>query len=285
MLNKKDTEGGSRDSLPIEVVSSNIRYDDPEDIPYSWEQRKEILADLVQKNRPHIIATQEGWYGQIEDLVVLLPNHVLCDQHRQWDKQRMYPNFFLDSSRVKILQSGDRWLSETPEISGSKSFESVWPRLMCWAIVRLVDRPVPIELFLVNVHLDHIQAKTRAAQAKVLAQQIKLLNTARLPLILMGDFNDYPDSETRQVIMGNLPRLYDPWERLNKKEKPSFHAFGCTSEGPRIDWVLLDNRLQAEAIDLDYTCEEKLGSGQVRKIYPSDHYPLRCRFKLNQQEG
>lgn len=254
--------------MSITVVSSNVRFDNPADGDHSWERRRELLARVLRSHSPDVIATQEGRRPQSEDLAGLLPRHRLATSHRHWIDERMYPCLYWNESLPEPRATGDAWLSETPEVAGSSSFGSAFPRLLTWMRVRLGGR----ETLVVNTHLDHVREETRIEQAHVLASQIQRLR-GDSPLILLGDFNAGPTSSVREALLGAFPGLYDPWERLGRAEESSHHPFtGEWPEGKRIDWILLDARCVAEEVFLDKTRE----GGR----WPSDHFPLVCRFRF-----
>ena len=109
--------------MQLKIISSNIRYDNPEDGEHSWENRKPLLLKIFHDFNPDILGTQEGRELQIKNLARSL-SLKLVDRHRQWIQERMYPCLFINEDKIQVHKSGDIWLSETPEISGSKSFKS-----------------------------------------------------------------------------------------------------------------------------------------------------------------
>ncbi len=258
----------------LKVITSNIRFDNPNDKEHAWPKRKNLLAECLSLNTPDILGTQEGREPQIRNLNSLLPNLSLVDQHREWIKERMYPCLFYNPKSIKVLESGDIWLSETPHIPGSKSFESTFPRLCTWVIARFLKSN--LHFLAINCHLDHVQQNTRVSQIKVLCYEIQKINHQKYPILLMGDFNDAPNSITRNTLISNLFDLKDPWETLNQKEESSFHKFqGHLSQekgGSRIDWILAHKEFIPQSISLIKECRDSL--------YPSDHFPVLATFKF-----
>lgn len=257
--------------MGLKIISSNIRFDNPTDLENAWDQRRNLLAQTLLLHSPIIIATQEGRRPQLEDFAKLLPEYEMISQKREWIEQRMYPCLFLKKNEWTIHDSGDRWLSTTPMIAGSSSFESAFPRLFTW--VHATHTKTNRKFLLVNTHIDHILETTRLSQVEVLASELMKLIKADEKIILMGDFNDSPCGEVRKHLLDLLPFISDPWTKLNKFEETSFHPFtGQNPDGARIDWVLLDQRIQCSNIFLDKT--ENNGK------YPSDHFPVVCEVNL-----
>lgn len=255
----------------VKIISINIRFENEKD-EHPWSERKHLIAKLIQDFSPAFFGTQEGRKPQLYDLAQQVPSFQLVNSHRDWIEERMYPCLFIDPQQIKVVQSHDFWLSETPEVAGSKSFNSAFPRLCTWAIL---EHKSAQRILVANVHLDHMLTETRQAQAKVLCEQLKLINKEELPLFLMGDFNEGPEGEVRNCIRLGLSQntpIQDGWEVLKKPELSSFHKFrGEIPDGKRIDWILHTAPYQIEDIQLDKRHQAGL--------YPSDHYPVLASFK------
>ena len=257
--------------MNLKLVSTNIRFENPQDGPNDWPNRKDSLAELINHFCPDIIGSQEGREAQLRDFEKILDGLNLVEQHRQWIDKRMYPCLYINHQRFQIIKSGDIWLSETPDIAGSCSFESSFPRLCTWG--HLKDKNSAHELIVANVHLDHVLDHTRERQAEVMAYQLNKINEKKGPLLLMGDFNAAPDSEVRDILTNGPLRLYDPWEKLGHEEESSYHKFkGYLPEGKRIDWFLLSDHFEPHQILLDKSSKNE--------IYPSDHFPVKLEVEV-----
>jgi endonuclease/exonuclease/phosphatase family metal-dependent hydrolase len=251
------------------LVSSNIRFDNPADGANAWPQRRSLLAETLLAHAPDVIATQEGRFAQLKDFETILPGYEIVDQHRSWIKERMYPTFFVRKNAFEILRSEDVWLSETPEVAGSASFGSAFPRLM--TLLRLQPKGSDVNIVFVNTHLDHVKPETRAAQVEVLVRETRRHLSPAAALVVMGDFNDAPTSGVRRIITDAFPALVDAWGACNEIEETSHHAFtGECQNGARIDWILVDRTLGIESCFL----EKRTVDGR----YPSDHFPVVCRL-------
>lgn len=253
------------------LISSNIRFDNPADGDNAWPHRRTILAETLLSHKPDIIATQEGRYNQLKDFESLLGDYEIIDSHRSWIKERMYPTFFIRKGTFEFLKSDDVWLSETPAVAGSLSFGSAFPRLMTWMKVQPKDTDK--NFLFINTHLDHIKKETRLEQIRVLTEEAGKVKDERSRIIIMGDFNDSPESEVRKVLLNAFPEVRDAWKLFNTEEETSHHAFnGECQNGTRIDWILVDQSLVVEECFL----EKKTTAGK----YPSDHFPVICRISI-----
>lgn len=253
------------------LISSNIRFDNPSDGANAWPHRRSLLAQFLLNHNPDIIATQEGRFDQLKDFEGLLKDFEIVDPHRSWIKERMYPTFFVRKSTIDLIRSDDWWLSTTPEVAGSLSFGSAFPRLMTWMTVH--PKESPKKLLIVNTHLDHVKRETRVEQVKVLLKEIKRLKEKGAQLIIMGDFNDSPESSVRAALIAEFPDLQDSWRLFNEVEESSHHKFdGNQENGNRIDWVLVDKDVTINKCFLD--------KNTIEGKYPSDHFPVICEISL-----
>lgn len=255
----------------LKLISTNIRFANPADGLNSWEFRKNFLANTLLDFAPHIIASQEGRKPQILELNELLSDYQLIDGHRPWIEERMYPCLFIQKSWAKVVESGDVWLSETPNRPGSQAFNSLFPRLATWALMELPNKTT---IFVINTHLDHIQSETRQKQVEVLLNELgDFLKT--YPSIIAGDFNEGPYGKARAVIQNSEMDLLDPWHDLGLPEEGSYHSFKGKFEekAERIDWILHTKHFSPVSIHLD--------KSQDGEVFPSDHYPVKTVLKFS----
>ena len=257
----------------VRVATSNIRFDGDDAPGQRWLDRRDALATLLSDAQPDILGTQEGWESQLDQLAERMPALERTDTHRHWAPGRMYPTIFFRSSRFELLRSGDRWLSATPEVPDSRFTLSPYPRTLAWAVLR--ERSSGEAIFVTNAHLTHLLPWVRRAQARVLAEQIRELNTERHPVVLLGDFNERPTGDTRETLERSLPELADPWGRRDDPALTTFHAYGGWLAGGRIDWILLDRCLTVERARI-LRRERFRGAAP----HPSDHHPVlaECAF-------
>jgi len=255
----------------LKIISSNIRFDNPNDNKHLWQYRLPILSKTINDFCPCLIGSQEGRIDQLKEFSSLIENTSMVTNHRQWIKDRMYPTIYLKNNRqFTIIQSNDFWLSLTPEIPDSSSFSSAFPRLCTWTKIGHQDLSKPFFIF--NCHLDHIKHFTREKQTEVLVEQIKIINNLNYPFLLMGDFNEGPQHNVRKIIMKSFNNLYDPWDKLKIKEEGTHHKFtGDNSNTERIDWILATNDFSPKKISLEKYNENN--------IWPSDHFPVKAEFK------
>ncbi|NRA63188.1 MAG: endonuclease/exonuclease/phosphatase family protein [Pseudobacteriovorax sp.] len=214
---------------PVRMATCNILFDgEKPSRAGSWKERRPRLTELIGGIKPDILATQEGWQDQLQDLDHHLKQLDLVGEHRVWT-QKMFPCLYINRDRFEVVDSRDRWLSETPETPDSLSFGSKWPKLCTLALVR--DRQHDENEFVVgSFHLDNVSEKARPEQARVLLEQTKAFAQGK-PHVLMGDANEPPDQKSLQLLTSTMLDVYG-----NTDAPPSFHGFGAIK--CRIDYVL-----------------------------------------------
>ena len=247
----------------LKLITSNIRFSNPSDGDHDWPFRLPLLVDLFKNFGPDILATQEGRIAQLKELDEKLLDLILIDSHRDWIDERMYPCLFINPQTIYLERSGDIWLSETPNVAGSKSFDSAFPRLCTWAEVTLIASGK--KLMIVNTHLDHILSSTRIKQIEVLISEIKKINEREL--IILGDFNESPLTSVQANLIEEF-KLKDPWIEKKYAEETSHHGFEGLKAltGDRIDWILIPKNFECTQFVMD--------KHSVGGVYPSDHYPM-----------
>lgn len=110
------------------MISFNIRYNNPADGEHAWPLRKERVASLLRFHQADLIGMQEVLQGQLEDLRALLPEYAWVGVGRDDGKNAgEFSPIFYRASRFEVLDSGTFWLSETPELVASKSWDAAPP--------------------------------------------------------------------------------------------------------------------------------------------------------------
>jgi endonuclease/exonuclease/phosphatase family metal-dependent hydrolase len=171
-----------------------------------------------------------------------------------------------------VIDSGDIWLSRTPEVPGSSLENHSFPRLCVWGLFYSYQKKSL--LLVANMHLDHQDASLRLKQVKIFIEEFKKIEKkcSTVGMILCGDFNEAAGGAVYQALHEAFPQLRDGWLEIAKSRGkslhgPSFHKFSYSYyDAQRIDWIFLDQSFSIHDTFFDQTHD----SG----IFPSDHYPL-----------
>lgn len=232
-------------SEPINVMSFNIRYDNPEDSLDNWKFRKDRAANAIRFYNVDILGTQEVLHNQLEDLKQRLPEYDVIGVGREDGKEKgEYSALWYKKDRFTLIDSGWFWLSETPEVAGSKGWDGACERIASWA--KLKDKVTGKEVFALNTHLDHVGVVARREGISLMLDRVNQLSDG-LPVIVTGDFNSEPESDVIKHVTdpANPEHLTDAREASLIVYGPSwsFHDFGKIpyKYRPLIDYVFVRN--------------------------------------------
>src|SRR5690606_8159556 len=88
-------------------------------------------------HQPQILGVQEALWGQMQDLQQALPQYKFVGVGRDdGDKKGEFSAIFYDTTRIQLLDSKTFWLSETPEVAGSKGWDAAICRIVTYARFR-----------------------------------------------------------------------------------------------------------------------------------------------------
>ena len=179
----------------------------------------------------------------MEDLKKSLPGYESIGVGREDGKEKgEYSALFYKKDRFSVIDEGYFWLSETPEVVGSKGWDAAIERIASWA--KLKDNNSGKEFLALNTHFDHVGKIARRESVSLILNKLADLSNG-LPIILMGDFNANPESEViKQIIdTSNENHLIDSRSISPVVYGPewSFHAFGRIPYDKRslIDYIFV----------------------------------------------
>lgn len=118
------------------VGQFNIRYNNPKDVEKgaAWADRLPRICNMINYHGWDLFGAQEVLHGQLLDLLKGLDGYDYVGVGRNdGDKKGEYAPIFYKRSRMKCLQSGHFWISETPDVVGSKGWDANQCRICTWA--------------------------------------------------------------------------------------------------------------------------------------------------------
>src|SRR5688572_7600168 len=174
----------------LRVMSFNIRYGTAKDGPDHWDRRRDLLVDTIRKFDPDLLGTQETLLEQAEFLAEKFPQYAWLGVGRDDGKRKGESvAIYWKKDRFEKQDGGHFWLSETPDVPASKSWDTSLTRMATW--VKLRDRKADgraSQLVWVNTHFDHMGKQARLESGKVIRAWLRK-NAADLPVVVTGDFN------------------------------------------------------------------------------------------------
>jgi len=263
----------------LRVMSFNIRFDNPADGDDAWPKRREKAASMIRFHGADLVGLQEALPGQIEDLAEALPQLGWFGVGRSAERNGEHCAVLYRRERVELVEQGTFWLSETPEVAGSRSWDAALPRIVTWG--RLRDRSSGRTLHLFNTHFDHVGVQARRESARLLRRRVAAIAGAEGPVVVTGDLNAAPDSEPYRVLTSPGPDG-DPGlvDALTASACPhhgptsSWNGFQAIVPGRRIDFVLVRGGVGVR--------QHGILSDTFDGRFPSDHLPVLAEITVGQ---
>ena len=177
------------------ILSCNIRVALPEDeaTGNGWKARSELCLEVIRAQKPDVVCLQEVLREQMADLECAFPAFGSFGfegpemDARMVGYQGIAKNPILYSrERYELVTAGGFWLSQTPHLPGSLSWESARARHINW--VRLRERASGRQFRVLSTHLDHRSQRAREEQMKLILAEAALY-PPEFPQLLAGDLN------------------------------------------------------------------------------------------------
>ncbi len=261
-------------AAPVRVMSFNIRFGTARDGDNHWDRRRDFVVETIKAFHPDLLGTQETLGFQRDYLAKALPDFDVLGVGRTDGKEggEMMALYFR-RDRFEKLDGGHFWLSENPEVVGSKSWDSSLPRMVTW--VKLRDRKQPGNRPIVsfNTHFDHMGKVARLESARLIRRRLAAEQEGS-SLILTGDFNAGEESEPYRALFEENAAMPSPVRDVFRlahpdrtEEEGTFTGFKASSvRGARIDWIGASRDWKVEESAIDRTSRD----GRT----PSDHFPV-----------
>jgi endonuclease/exonuclease/phosphatase family metal-dependent hydrolase len=251
-------------------MTYNIRLDTPVDSINQWPNRKEKVFALIKKYSPDVFGVQEALHHQLTDLLENLPEYDYIGVARDDGKTKgEYSAILFKKKRLTVEIQKTFWLSETPDVAGSKSWDAAITRVATFG--KFKDQITSKQFFIYNTHFDHLGKIAREQSASLIKEKIKE-ESQQLPVIVTGDFNcERNESPYAVMLNDDNIKLYDAKSATD--ERGTFCTFKV-------------NATPCKAIDyIFYSADWKSKNYNVLddndgKYYPSDHVPVLAEFVL-----
>jgi endonuclease/exonuclease/phosphatase family metal-dependent hydrolase len=257
-----DTASAQGTERPLRVMTFNVRLPLARDGVNRWAERRALVLQTIAAARPDLIGTQELYKVQGDFIVDQLPQYAWFGTDRRGGHGDEHVGIIYDRGRLQVIESGDFWLSDTPNLPGSISWNNLFPRIVTWAVVETRDTKRRFAVF--NTHFPYRaeDEPARLRAAELLASRMAAL-APDLPVVLMGDFNTEPDGPVYQRL---TERLIDVRVAAPDVSGPegTFHGFTGVAKR-RIDWILTRGFKPLRSKTLTH---------EAGAPYPSDHFPV-----------
>lgn len=263
------------------ILSCNIRVPLAEDdaAGNGWEARKELCLEVIGTQHADVICLQECRAVQLAALRQRFHDfdaYGLSNPSPAYDPANL---ILFRRDRYELISAGGFWLSETPHIAGSSSWDSARDRFVNWVHLRVRDTGQQLRVW--ATHLDHVGHEARTQGARLLNEASDAM-PAELPQILVGDMNapvTHPAIKT--LTAGGWQ---DTYAKIHGPEDPGFTFHGFLGpkraeklgrkRGVKIDWIFTRGPVAARNAEI-------IRDGRDGR-YPSDHYFISAEVALEQ---
>ena len=247
--------------------------------PRKWKNRKDYCLDTILAQAPDIICVQECQREQFSDFCSRLG--------ADWGSfgMRLAPDggpentIFYRRAFARAADAGGYWLSKTPHIPGSKSWDSECVRLANYVILETAEGLLRV----VNTHTDHASQQAREEQTRLINEDASVWENF-MPQILTGDLNcDVNNPAMKLLFSAGWRDTYAEATGI-ADERFTAHDFlgeawngdlGVCGNG-KMDWILVRGpvRTLSSALVMDHRDD----------LYPSDHYFVTAELALAQSK-
>lgn len=256
----------------MNIMTFNIRFNNPDDGVNAWPNRVEMVSGLLKYHEPDIFGLQEALIGQIEDIQNAMPDYEWFGVGRDDGKKggEFSPVFF-NKKKFILIASGTFWLSETPE-KPSKSWDAALPRIVTWG--KFKSKVTGKHFLYFNTHFDHKGDEARKNSAFVIRDKIKEISGNQgLPVILTGDFNLYPESEPIGLIKSFMKDSREITKTPPYGPEGTFNSFNWNAPlERRIDYIFTQGEIKV----LKYA----VLTDSKEQRWPSDHLPVFVKIQM-----
>ncbi|HBB68013.1 MAG: hypothetical protein A2X28_00255 [Elusimicrobia bacterium GWA2_56_46] len=282
--------GVVRESLEIRAMTFNVRLGSANDGSDNWENRRDMVFDVLRRYKPDVVGLQEPLRFQLDQIRRAVPEYGELGVGREaGGTEGEYSPILYRRSRFTPAESGTFWFSDTPETAGSSNWGNAYIRICTWA--RFVEKKTGGAFYVFNVHLDNVSQASREKSVILLVKRI-LGRSRPDPVVVTGDFNVAENnSAVRYLTAGDALEAADVDLRVNPipmvdtfralhgdaRGTGTFHEFKGNSDGEKIDYIFTSPEISV--------AESEILRDSRGGRYPSDHFPVSARLYLPPSAG
>ncbi len=252
--------------LTLQVMTFNVRYGTAMDGDNAWPNRKDILVNAIREYDPDVVGLQECLAFQADYIVEQMPQYRWSGIDRDVTGKGEMTAVLYRHNTLFPIKCGNFWISETPDVPASVSWDSSLTRMVTW--LQFYHPETKTHFHFYNTHLDHRGEEARERGVAQIADHAASLS-ASYPVVLVGDFNAVAQ-QSRPYEIAMEKGWQDAWVEVEEPVGPpiTWSAFEAPQldRDRRIDWILYRGPIRVSH------CETVLYNEDGR--YPSDHYPV-----------
>lgn len=252
----------------VKVMTFNLKYNG--DGYQTRENRFPKAVKIIEKHSPDSFGVQEAEKWWTDSFEETLTQYARVGTFRDDGKTLGEScSIFYLKDKYELVDSGDYWLSETPDIP-SKGWDGGCSRVITYAILK--DKTTGFVYAHFNTHLDNVGEQAKANSVPLLATIIADI-APDIPVVLTGDFNVREGSEiySNLVACGLKDTKYLAAEYDDCATYHDFNPFVLNTKP--IDYIFVNGYVKS--VKSSY-----IDSSTVGLVYPSDHFPIITEMTL-----
>jgi len=245
----------------MKLVTFNIRCDYGQDGINNFSNRKKLILDKINKEKPDIICFQEVLPHIAHWLREVLKEYYVVGLGRDETFGGEQTSIAYRWASFQLADFEVFWLSPTPKLPGSRYIDqSTCPRICTMA---LFHEESSGKLFrILNLHLDHEGEQARELAVKQVLGKLEEEDAALLvPTIITGDFNAEPGSREMKAL-----KVSEEFTDITSGVGGTFHDFGRLEKEEIIDYIFTSRHFTCVHIERWEDTDEG--------VYLTDHYPV-----------
>ena len=261
-----------------------------------WQKRCQVICDQVNFMSPDIFGAQEVLHVQLLDMLAGLDGYDYIGVGRDdGETGGEYAAIFYKTDRLRLLDQGNFWISETPDRPGL-GWDAACVRICSWGKFARQTDTDDDAFYYFNLHMDHVGVIARREGAKLIVSKIRDI-AGNAPVIVTGDFNVDQNDEIYSIFTQS-GLLKDSFlaSRLRFSENGTFNSFDTDLyTNSRIDHVFVSPCWNVDAYGVltnSYWTPDEASAQQMKghdapqeisfsrytRRQPSDHYPVFVRL-------
>ncbi len=256
----------SKGKCELNVATFNLRMDTPNDKENAWPNRKEMVKSLVLFHQFDIFGTQEGFKHQLDGILETGKYAYVGEGREDGKDAGEHSAILYDKERFKVLDQGNFWYSETPDVPGKGWDATCCNRICSWG--KFKDKVSGKIFYFFNSHFDHQGKVARRESAKLLLERMKAI-AGNSTFFCTGDFNAAPEDEPIQIIYADGTLIDSKKVSKQPPYGPEGTFTGYKFDAPmtqRIDYIFVSKDVTVNKYGV-------LTDSQYGR-FPSDHFPV-----------
>lgn len=267
MVAEADATTDKPSGKPFVVSSFNMRTDCGADKgELTWTNRLPRILKVIEDHRMDIIGAQELKENQVAHLRAALgpKGYEIVGRGRLAEGKSEGVYIIYNAKRFECAASDTFQLSETPDVWGSSSWDSAYPRTCVW--VQLKDRESGAAFRFYNTHLDHVSELARRKGMELTVGRINADVSNGMTAFLTGDFNsELKPGNAIDYVRKSMNDTAELSATPHQGPKMTFHGYN-PSACMLIDYIFVKGKVRV----LSHATLDDMPDGK----YPTDHYPV-----------